>query len=207
MYGNRSFNYVGACGAPVTTDRQTNSLERWVKTPFLKVCYFDWSLAGQYCPRWLKQCKAVQHNDMAIFVWQQVGVYTYSLIIHIYLYMLWIYLYIMNNNILKHVTCNWTMLPSRGVKNYHMCQPVSLSVALTRGVHLYCSKDLQTYRQVSNIRRTKFQLLKYSRAVLRLSLPNLLKPRCQVENEDVVGAAPTGDAPTTSEWSTILLPA
>ena len=26
---------------------------------------------------------------------------------------------------------------------------------------------------------------------------------CQVENEDVVGAAPTGDAPTTSEWSTI----
>ena len=31
--------------------------------------------------------------------------------------------------------------------------------------------------------------------------------RCQVKNEDVVGAAPTGDAPTTSEWSTILLPA
>ena len=30
--------------------------------------------------------------------------------------------------------------------------------------------------------------------------------RCLVENEDVVGAAPTGDAPTTSEWSTILLP-
>ena len=29
---------------------------------------------------------------------------------------------------------------------------------------------------------------------------------CLVENEDVVGAAPTGDAPTTSEWSTILLP-
>ena len=30
--------------------------------------------------------------------------------------------------------------------------------------------------------------------------------RCQVENEDVVGAAPTGDAPATSEWSIILLP-
>ena len=27
-----------------------------------------------------------------------------------------------------------------------------------------------------------------------------------MENEDVVGAAPTGDAPNTSEWSTILLP-
>ena len=33
-----------------------------------------------------------------------------------------------------------------------------------------------------------------------------LEARCQVENEDVVGAAPTGDAPTTSEWLTILLP-
>ena len=29
---------------------------------------------------------------------------------------------------------------------------------------------------------------------------------CEVENEDVVGAAPAGDAPTASEWSTILLP-
>ena len=33
-----------------------------------------------------------------------------------------------------------------------------------------------------------------------------IEARCQVENEDVVGAAPTGDAPTTSELSTILLP-
>ena len=29
--------------------------------------------------------------------------------------------------------------------------------------------------------------------------------RCSVENEGVVGAAPISDAPTTSEWSTILL--
>ena len=27
-----------------------------------------------------------------------------------------------------------------------------------------------------------------------------VEARCYVENEDVVGAAPTGDAPTTSEW-------
>ena len=32
-----------------------------------------------------------------------------------------------------------------------------------------------------------------------------IEARCCVENEDVVGAAPTGDAPTTSEWSSILL--
>ena len=34
-----------------------------------------------------------------------------------------------------------------------------------------------------------------------------IEARRWVENEDVVGAAPTGDAPTTSEWSTIILPA
>ena len=34
-----------------------------------------------------------------------------------------------------------------------------------------------------------------------------IEARCwDVENEDVVGAAPTGGAPTTSELSTILLP-
>ena len=29
---------------------------------------------------------------------------------------------------------------------------------------------------------------------------------CLVENKDVAGAAPTGDAATSSEWSTSLLP-
>ena len=62
------------------------------------------------------------------------------------------------------------------------------------------------YCQFSNIRRTQSPNINVSRLVLQLSLPNLLKPWCQVENEDVVGAAPRGDAPTTSEWSTILLP-
>ena len=38
------------------------------------------------------------------------------------------------------------------------------------------------------------------------NIPNLeiWRSDSYVENEDVVGAAPTGDAPTTSEWSTIL---
>ena len=29
-----------------------------------------------------------------------------------------------------------------------------------------------------------------------------IEAKCEVENEDVVGAVPTGDAPTTSQWST-----
>ena len=40
----------------------------------------------------------------------------------------------------------------------------------------------------------------------RLAFARTIEGRCYVENEDVVGAAPTGDAPTTSEWSTIVLP-
>ena len=31
-----------------------------------------------------------------------------------------------------------------------------------------------------------------------------IEARCQVENEDVVGVAPTGDAPTTSEWFSVM---
>ena len=48
--------------------------------------------------------------------------------------------------------------------------------------------------------------LQYSSPRLAVVFAQSNEARCQVENEDVVGAAPTGDAPTTSEWLTILLP-
>ena len=59
-------------------------------------------------------------------------------------------------------------------------------------------------RKTSYIRRPQNQNLNDSRLIMQLPLPTPLRPG--VENEDVVGAAPTGDAPTTSEWSTISLP-
>ena len=40
----------------------------------------------------------------------------------------------------------------------------------------HIKKSVDNYRQVSNISRTKSQLLRYSRTVLWLSLPNPLKP-------------------------------
>ena len=49
----------------------------------------------------------------------------------------------------------------------------------------------------------KLRCFSYRRAVV---FAQSNEASCLVENEDVVGAAPTGDAPTTSEWSTILLP-
>ena len=63
-----------------------------------------------------------------------------------------------------------------------------------------------SYHKTSCISRTKSQNLNAPRLILQLSLPNPLKHGVRlVKYEDVVGAAPTGDAPTTSEWSTILL--
>ena len=41
---------------------------------------------------------------------------------------------------------------------------------------------------------------------LAVVIAQSIEARCFVENEDVVGAAPPGDTPTTSEWSTTLLP-
>ena len=62
------------------------------------------------------------------------------------------------------------------------------------------------YRQISHIRRIQIPTLKFSSTRLSVVFAQSLEARCYVENEDVVGAAPTGDAPTTSEWSAILLP-
>ena len=41
---------------------------------------------------------------------------------------------------------------------------------------------------------------------LAVAFAQSIQAKYWVENGDVVGAAPTGDAPTTPEWSTILLP-
>ena len=60
------------------------------------------------------------------------------------------------------------------------------------------------YRQISNIRHTKSQNCFSSH--FEVVFAQSIGARCQVKNEDVVGAAPTGGALTTSEWSTIWLP-
>ena len=60
------------------------------------------------------------------------------------------------------------------------------------------------YRKTFCLSRTKSQ--KYFLSPVAVVFAQSIEARCQVENEDVVGAAPTGDAPTTSELSTILYP-
>ena len=61
------------------------------------------------------------------------------------------------------------------------------------------TRTLGNYRQVSNIRRTKSQHSQDSRTVLRLSLPNPLKP-------DLKSRMKMYLEQRRSEWSTILLP-
>ena len=48
--------------------------------------------------------------------------------------------------------------------------------------------------------------LKYFPSRLAVVFAQSIIARCLIENEDVAGAAPTGEASTTSKWSTILLP-
>ena len=99
------------------------------------------------------------------------------------------------------------------VSNGSTTQGFKLSVSLS----FYWSS--QTTVKSLIIRHTKFQnlnvshvlqlslvVLQLSLVVLQLSLHNLLKPYVRWSMKMYVGAALTGDAPTTSEWSTILLP-
>ena len=61
------------------------------------------------------------------------------------------------------------------------------------------------YCQTSGISHTNSQ--KCLLPALAVVSAQSVEARCQVENVEVDGAVPTVDAPTTSEWSTILLPA
>ena len=65
---------------------------------------------------------------------------------------------------------------------------------------------MRKYNKTSNIRCTKFQYLYFS-SRLAVVFAQSIDARCSVEIEDLAGAkAQTSDAPTASEWATILLP-
>ena len=60
--------------------------------------------------------------------------------------------------------------------------------------------------QISKYKLHRIPKLKWFSSRLAVVLAQFIEARYEVEIEDVVGAAPTGNAPTASEWSTILLP-
>ena len=74
-------------------------------------------------------------------------------------------------------------------------------------VQIWCAGIIkQICRQTCNISGTKSPKLNVFRFSSRLAVVfvQFIEARCLVENEEVVGAAPTGDAPTISEWPTLF---
>ena len=61
-------------------------------------------------------------------------------------------------------------------------------------------------RQTCNIRNIQIPTLKCLSSRLAVVFAQSIETRYLIENEDVVAAAPTGDAPITPKWSTSLLP-
>ena len=80
------------------------------------------------------------------------------------------------------------------------------SLSITRWQTVWGRIHTSHYRQISNIIRTKYPKLKCFSSRLAVVFVQYIEAKCEVENEDVVGAAPTGDSPTTYEWSTMLSP-
>ena len=66
--------------------------------------------------------------------------------------------------------------------------------------------NIPNCHQISNIERTEYQNWNVFRLCLEVVFAQSIDARCLVHNEDVVGAAATGDAQTTSEWSIIIFP-
>ena len=68
-------------------------------------------------------------------------------------------------------------------------------------------KTSYTYTHIvkSRIWAHRIPILKWFSFRLAAAFAQSIEARWWVANEDVVGAAPTGDAPTTSEWSASLL--
>ena len=60
------------------------------------------------------------------------------------------------------------------------------------------------YHQIYWYKSDQISKLKCFSFCLAIVFAHSIEARCKVENEDVVGAATTGDAPTTSEWLTML---
>ena len=68
------------------------------------------------------------------------------------------------------------MLLKASIWSFKKVQHADFIIEVVTVSNLWLHSEMDMYRQVSNIRRTKSQHLKDSHTVLRLSLPNPLKP-------------------------------
>ena len=97
--------------------------------------------------------------------------------------------------------------------NHVYCAPVHYGAHIVQGsdkklaipiIGLHTDVKM-LYRQASNMSHTESQNLMFLASSCSFVFAKSIEARCLAENKDIVGAAPTGDALTTSEWSPILL--
>ena len=69
----------------------------------------------------------------------------------------------------------------------------------------HCFVSAERRGNQSNTYYAQVELFNYFSSRLAVVFVQYIEARCLVKKQDVVGAAPTGDAPTTSEESTMLL--
>ena len=104
----------------------------------------------------------------------------------------------------------WTNLPGPNVfKNIKYCLHIILFLNTKNDLFSLTRNKISCLNYIpSNLwyKRHQIQNLKCFSSRLAVDFAQSTEARFQVENEDVVGAVPTGDAPTTNEWSTHLLP-
>ena len=74
-----------------------------------------------------------------------------------------------------------------------------VTMLLNKWLDIYTTRPYLIHHQTFNIRCTKSQNFKCFSSHLAVVFAQCFEARCWGENEDVVGAALTGDAPTTSE--------
>ena len=102
-----------------------------------------------------------------------------------------------------YIICQWWATYINSPLSIWIC----LSINTITKFSVTRSHIQRIYRQMSNnIRRIKSKNINGFSSRPVVVFAQSTKDRCQVGNEDVVGAAPTGDASTTSEWSTISRP-
>ena len=78
---------------------------------------------------------------------------------------------------------------------YHITNSNKLHEIIMMMFSKHCIRNC---RKVSDIRHSKSENINVSRLCLQY-----IEAKCWMQNENVVGAVPTGDAPTAPEWSTI----
>ena len=104
----------------------------------------------------------------------------------------------------------YSLFHSRSLHFFYMTMMIRVprlkSIRWTACVEMCGNQRLTADTVKSSYKTHQIPKVKCFSSRLAVVFVQSIETRCWVENEGVVGAVPTGDAPTTGEWSTILSP-